>query len=158
MSIRMKYYLMKSEPSAYSIDDLARDGVTSWEGVRNYQARNTMRDDMRSGDTIFFYHSNTTDPGIVGEARVRGEAHPDESAFEVGGQYYDPKSTREHPRWYCVDVAYVCTYNKPLTLSQMRRESALARCDVLQKGSRLSVMPISERHAKRIQACVDTRR
>jgi predicted RNA-binding protein with PUA-like domain len=116
----MTTWLMKSEPSEYSIDDLARDGQSSWFGVRNYLARNYMRDMMRLGDRVLFYHSSCPVPGIYGLAEVVSLPHPDETQFEVGGDYYDAKSTREKPIWYCVDVGYIATFTSPITLTRIR--------------------------------------
>jgi predicted RNA-binding protein with PUA-like domain len=106
MSARTRHWLMKSEPDAFSIDDLQRAGIEPWNGVRNYQARNFMRDGMQVGDGILFYHSNTKVPGIVGLARVASAAYPDETQFDPGSDYFDPKATRENPRWMLVDVAF----------------------------------------------------
>ncbi len=142
---------MKSEPESYSIDDLARDRVTPWEGVRNYQARNTMRDVMALGDVVFFHHSGIAEPGIVGEGRVASLPHPDETQFDPTSHYYDPKSTREYPRWYCVDVAYVCTYPRTLTLKELGNDSALVGLSLTKRGNRLSVMPIDPAHGAHLQ-------
>ena len=106
MSARRRYWLMKSEPDAFSIDDLERVGVEPWTGVRNYQARNFMRDGMQVGDGVLFYHSNCAVPGIVGTATVASGTYPDETQFDPTSDYFDPKSTREQPRWYLVDVAF----------------------------------------------------
>lgn len=137
----MRYWLMKSEPDVYSIDDLARDKTTAWNGVRNYQARNFMRDQMRIGDPIFFYHSNCTEPGIVGVAEVSKLAYPDESQFDRKSHYYDPESTRAAPRWLNVDVRFVKKL-APVSLSELRKHEALAGMRILQRGNRLSVTPV----------------
>ena len=125
----MRYWLMKSEPSDYSIDDLARDGTASWWGVRNYQARNFMRDDMRVGDRALFYHSSCAEPGIVGIAEVCAPAHPDLTQFDRKSKYYDPASTRENPRWLNVDVRFV-RETRLVTLDELRRH----RVDGLRHG------------------------
>ena len=140
----MNTWLMKSEPSEYSIDDLVRDGQSSWFGVRNYQARNYMRDSMRVGDRVLFYHSSCPVPGIYGIARVASEVHDDETQFIVWGKHYDPRSTRDRPLWQCVDVAYVSTLAEPLTLSRIRETPGLETMRLLQRGNRLSITPVSE--------------
>lgn len=109
----MNYWLMKSEGDCYSIDDLKKDKVTPWSGVRNYQARNFMRDHMKKGDMVLFYHSSSKPTGVYGIAKVTANAHADETQFEKGGEYYDPKSTREHARWQCVDVRFVIRDDGP---------------------------------------------
>lgn len=133
---------MKCEPSAYTIDALERDGVTSWEGVRNYQARNFMRDDMCVGDGVLFYHSSCAQPGVAGLARVCSKAYPDETQFDASGKYFDPKATRDAPRWFHVDVELV-RKTRLLPLSEMRAHPALAGMRLLQKGNRLSITPVS---------------
>lgn len=135
---------MKSEPTEYSIDSLARDGQSSWFGVRNYQARNYMRDDMRVGDRVLFYHSSCPVPGIYGIARVASQAHDDETQFIVWDKHYEPKSTRDRALWQCVDVAYVSTLSRPITLADIRATPGLEAMKLLQKGSRLSITPVSE--------------
>lgn len=134
---------MKTEPGAYSIHDLKRDGVTSWDGVRNYQARNFMRDDMRAGDRVLFYHSNANPPGIAGVAKVVREAYPDHTAYDPTDEHFDPKSTPEHPRWYMVDIAFESLFPEIIPLSQLRTIPALARMPLLAPGQRLSVQPVS---------------
>jgi predicted RNA-binding protein with PUA-like domain len=137
----MRYWLMKSEPSDCSIDDLARDKTVSWYGVRNYQARNFMRDDMRVGDRAFFYHSSCDEPGIVGIAEVSAPAHPDATQFDRKSEYYDPASTRDNPRWVNVDVRFVAK-TRLVTLEELRGRKALAKMRVLQRGNRLSITPV----------------
>ena len=137
----MRYWLMKSEPDAYSIDDLARDKTTAWNGVRNYQARNFMRDQMRLGDHVFFYHSNCEEPGIVGIAEVSKLAYPDESQFDPKSDYYDPESSRDDPRWLNVDIRFVQKIG-PVPLAELRKHKALAGMRILQRGNRLSVTPV----------------
>ncbi|TAM92623.1 EVE domain-containing protein [bacterium] len=137
-----RYFLFKSEPSAYSIDDLEREGRTEWSGVRNYQARNIMKT-MRVGDLGFFYHSATTPPGIVGICRVVAEAHPDSTQFDARTPYFDAASTLEHPRWECVDVEFVERLPRMVTLAELKAQRALERMAVVQRGSRLSVQPVT---------------
>jgi predicted RNA-binding protein with PUA-like domain len=137
----MRYWLMKSEPDAYSIEDLALDKSTAWNGVRNYQARNFMRDQMKLGDQVFFYHSNCEEPGIVGIAEVSKLAYPDESQFDRKSHYYDPESTRDDPRWLNVDIRFVKKI-QPVSLPELRKHKALAGMRILQRGNRLSVTPV----------------
>lgn len=150
----MKYWLMKSEPGTFSIDDLAakRGKTEPWDGVRNYQARNFMRDDMRLGDQIFFYHSNCDVPGIVGLAEVAREAYPDFTALNPDSKYYDPKSSADNPRWFMVDVKFVRKFDRTIALNELRENPALKELALVQKGSRLSVMPVGTREAKAILA------
>ena len=137
----MRYWLLKSEPLSYSIDDMARDRVTAWSGVRNYQARNFMRDQMRVGDRAFFYHSNCDEPGIVGIVEVCGPAHADETQFDRRSKYYDPEATRDAPRWVNVEVKFV--KKTPLVaLDELRRHKPLAGLRILQRGNRLSITPV----------------
>ncbi|MEO5629747.1 MAG: EVE domain-containing protein [Thermomonas sp.] len=138
------FWLMKSEPDGFSIDDLRRLGTEPWNGVRNYQARNFMRQ-MQSGDGVFFYHSNCKVPGIVGIAQVAGEAYPDPTQFDPKSHYFDPTSTREEPRWSLVDVAYERTLKKVIALEEIKQHAeALGDGFALtQRGSRLSVMPVT---------------
>src|SRR5262245_39342326 len=140
----MKYWLMKSEPDECSIDDvLAAPGrVTPWYGVRNYTARNFMRDQMRIGDGVLFYHSSCPEPGIAGLAEVASAAYPDESQFDPKGHYYDEKATRDAPRWMNVDVKLV-RKTALLSLAQMRETPALASMQVLARGNRLSITPVT---------------
>ena len=152
----MRYWLMKSEPSDYSIDDLARDRTASWWGVRNYQARNFMRDDMRVGDRAFFYHSSCDEPGIVGIVEVAARAHPDTTQFERKSKYYDAASTREKPRWVNVDVRFV-SRTRLITLEELRRHKALAKMRVLQRGNRLSITPVEAAEWKHINAMLSDR-
>ncbi len=137
----MRYWLIKSEPFAYSIDDLARDRKTAWTGVRNYQARNFMRDRMKPGDRALFYQSNCDEPGIVGIAEVAGTAYPDETQFDRRSEYYDAASTREAPRWFNVDFRFV-KKTRLLPLDELRRHKALAKMRVLARGNRLSITPV----------------
>jgi predicted RNA-binding protein with PUA-like domain len=140
----MAYWLMKSEPGEMSIDDLmAAPGRTvDWFGVRNYQARNFMRDQMHAGDGVLFYHSSCAEPGVAGLAEVVSAAYPDPTQFDAASHYYDPKATPEQPRWFCVDVR--ATEKTPLlALKDMRALPALEDMLVLQKGSRLSITPVT---------------
>ena len=142
----MAYWLMKSEPDAYSIDDLERDRREPWDGIRNYQARNMMRDDMKVGDEVFFYHSNCKEPGIVGIMKIASEAYPDPLQFDPESQYYDPKSDPEAPRWLLVDVEYVKTLSRTITLKELKENPALDGMILTRKGNRLSIMPVTEAH------------
>jgi predicted RNA-binding protein with PUA-like domain len=139
---RISHWLMKSEPDAFSIDDLKRRKQEPWDGVRNYQARNFMRDGMRVGDEVFFYHSNCTEPGIVGIARVASDAYPDPSQFDPKSKYFDPGSSRDNPRWMLVDVAFVRKLDRTITLKEMQALPALAQMPLVRRGNRLSVMPV----------------
>ncbi|MFU8779862.1 MAG: EVE domain-containing protein [Kiritimatiellia bacterium] len=144
----MQYWLMKSEPSVFSIDDLVRDGVTGWEGVRNYQARNFMRDAMRVGDLALFYHSNATPPGVVGVMRVVREGYPDDTAADKTSPYFDAKAAaagKSNP-WVRVDLELVEKFPVAVRLEQLRAEPALAGLMVTRKGSRLSVQPVEQNH------------
>lgn len=136
------YWLMKSEPEAFSIDDLERKGQEPWDGVRNYQARNFMRDGMRPGDRIFFYHSNCATPGIVGIAEVATDAYPDPSQFDPKSKYFDPASSRDKPRWMLVDVKFVKKFKRTISLDELKGDPALAEMPLVRKGNRLSVMPV----------------
>ncbi|MEF2147875.1 EVE domain-containing protein [Luteimonas sp. FXH3W] len=140
-----QYWLMKSEPDAFSIDDLAAVAQEPWSGVRNYQARNSMRDDMRVGDEVLFYHSNAKPAGIAGLARIARTAYPDETQFDPESDYYDPKATRETPRWFMVDVQFVSKFSKILSLAEIKSHAHLFSADFVpvRKGSRLSVAPVS---------------
>jgi len=135
-------WLMKSEPDVYSIDDLKRDGSTCWEGVRNYQARNLMRE-MEVGDAVLFYHSNANPPGVAGLARVARTAYPDHFSWDPNHKYFDPKSTADEPRWWMVDVEYVDTLPHLVALDQLKTEPALGDM-VVTKRSRLSVQPVRQ--------------
>jgi predicted RNA-binding protein with PUA-like domain len=150
--IFMKYYLLKSEASCYSIDDLKQDKKTEWTGIRNYQARYFMRD-MKIGDMVLFYHSNgkPLEPaGVYGIAKVCAKAHPDETQFDKKDEHYDPKASREKPIWECVDVQFVKKFAHPVTLSEIKFEPKLSGIMLAQTGSRLSVQPVSEKHFNHI--------
>ena len=146
MSVR--YWLMKSEPGEFSFDDLTHrpNQTEHWDGVRNYQARNMMRHDMRVGDHVFFYHSNCEEPGIVGLARIAREAYPDHTAFDPDNKHYDPKSRPDQPTWFMVDVQAVRKLNRTITLTELRACPELEGLALIRRGNRLSVMPVSENH------------
>jgi predicted RNA-binding protein with PUA-like domain len=140
------YWLVKSEETCYSIDDLARDGKTMWDGVRNYQARNYMRDGMKLGDKVLYYHSNSEIIGVVGVAEVVREAYPDHTALDPLNDHYDPKATAENALWIMVDIGFVSKFPRPVSLQEIKDAPDLAGMVVAQKGSRLSVQPVSEEH------------
>lgn len=144
MPQKRQYWLMKSEPSAFSLDDLknAPARTTCWDGVRNYQARNFMRS-MSVGDQVLFYHSNADPPAVVGIAEVVRTAYADPTQFDKKNRHYDPASDPASPRWDMVEIKYVRSFPRPLTLDELRRESRLKGMDLLQKGSRLSVQPVT---------------
>lgn len=165
----MNYWLIKSEGACYSIDDLKRDKKTAWEGVRNYQARNFMtggaangvgvngvkaKNVMRVGDLVLFYHSNGDvehPTGVYGIAKVASEAHVDESQFDPKDEHYDPKSKREKPMWHCVDIAFVEKLAQPVTLADMKLDPKFKGMLVLERGSRLSIQPVLEKHFERVR-------
>ena len=140
----MPYWLVKSEPDCYSIDDLLQDKKTFWDGVRNYQARNYLRDGMKLGDLVLYYHSSTEIPAIVGVAKVVKESYPDHTAFDPKCDHFDVKSKKESPTWMMVDLAFVRKIDPPITLESLRQVKELAKMTLLQKGSRLSVQPVTE--------------
>ncbi|WP_413288237.1 EVE domain-containing protein [Bdellovibrio sp. HCB337] len=142
----MKYWLMKSEPDVYSMDHLAKDKTTWWEGVRNYQARNFMMKDMTEGDLVLFYHSNAEPPGVAGIAKVSAAAQPDKSQFDKKSEYFDEKATKEKPQWFCVQVEYVQKFKNLVSLDNLRDEKSLAEMLVLKRGQRLSVQPVDKKH------------
>jgi predicted RNA-binding protein with PUA-like domain len=139
----MRHWLMKSEPEVFGIDDLARKGTEHWDGVRNYQARNFMRE-MRPGDRVLFYHSNARPSGIAGIAEVAKAAYPDFSAWDPASEYFDPKSTPDQPRWFMVDVRFVRKLKRIVTLEELKRHPELGDMPLLRRGNRLSVLPITE--------------
>ncbi len=141
----MKYWLFKSEPSTYSINHLQKDNCEFWDGIRNYQARNFMMNDMTVGDRIFFYHSSCPNPGIVGEATVAKLAEPDPTQFDPKSHYYDPKSSPDKPRWWCVSVAFVRQFPTILSLRAIREMPALADMLLLKRGNRLSITPVTKK-------------
>ena len=150
----MKYWLMKSEPSEVSIDDALRIGAAPWFGVRNYQARNFMRDQMQVGDGVLFYHSSCDEPGVVGIAEVASTPYPDATQFDASSHYYDPKATPENPRWILVDVKAI-RKTRVLSLAEMRANEDLASMVVLQKGSRLSITPVTAAEWKSVLKLLD---
>lgn len=141
----MNYWLMKSEPEAFSIDDLRErpQQTEHWDGVRNYQARNMMRDDMKIGDQVFFYHSNCDEPGIVGIAQVIRESYPDFTAFDPEDKHFDPKSNPDNPTWFMIDVKFVKKLSRTISLRELKLKSELADLALLRRGNRLSIMPVT---------------
>lgn len=151
MALKRQCWLLKSEPGCYSIDDLARDRVEMWDGCRNYQVRNFMRDTMQVGDKALFYHSNAgNETGVVGEMKIASKAYPDPTQFDPKSEHPDPKSDPENPRWLCVDVQFVRKLPRVVTLAELKLDPQLEGMPVLQKGNRLSVMPISAQHYDRV--------
>ena len=142
-----KYWLMKSDPDEYSIEDLKKspNHTDSWDGVRNYQARNFMRDEMRIGDLVLFYHS-VVNPSVVGTAKVVKGGYPDDTAWDARSDHYDPKSTQEKPIWYMVDIKLESAFSRPVPLAELRKVPGLEGMMLLRKGSRLSVQPVSLEH------------
>lgn len=138
-------WLMKSEPDTFGIEHLASVGTEPWSGVRNFQARNYMRDSMRVGDTVLFYHSSCKIPGIYGIARVASLPYPDPTQFDKKSEYVDIRATKEKPIWYLIDVSYVRTLENPLTLKDIRANKELSTMMILEPGSRLSITPVSEK-------------
>ena len=138
-----KHWLMKSEPSVYSIYDLKKSGRDLWDGVRNYQARNFMMKDMQVGDEVLFYHSNAQPPGIAGQARVSKTRQVDLTAFDPKSKYYDPRSTKKNPRWFCVEVEFKSVFKRLVPLQELRKEKLLSKMLLLKKGQRLSVLPLT---------------
>jgi len=141
-----KYWLLKSEPESFSIQDLAKSPkkTTCWDGVRNYQARNFMRDEMKIGDRVLFYHSSTDPPAVVGTAKIVKEGYPDPTAWDPNDHHYDPAASPENPRWSMVDIQLDEIFKQPLTLEQLRKVAALKKMELLRKGSRLSVQPVTK--------------
>jgi predicted RNA-binding protein with PUA-like domain len=144
-----RYWLMKSEPDVYSIDDLERDGSTSWEGIRNYKARNNMRD-MKVDDPVLFYHSNANPPGVAGVARVSREAYPDHFAFDPKHKYHDPKSDESDPRWFMVDIEFVAKAPNVVSLEDVKADPALADMELVRYG-RLSVQEVRKPEFDRVK-------
>jgi len=139
-----KYWLVKSEPSAYSIDDLMHDKITHWDGVRNYQARNYMRDEMKLGDKVLFYHTNAEPIAVVGVCEVAKEGYPDFSAFDPEDKHFDPKSKIDSPTWIMVDIKIIEKFIRPVALDEIKGNSKLQNMKLVQRGNRLSVMPIDK--------------
>ncbi|HSG40465.1 MAG TPA: EVE domain-containing protein [Thermoanaerobaculia bacterium] len=140
-----RYWLLKCEPEAYTIEDLERDGTTTWEGVRNYQARNFMRDDMKVGDGVLFYASNADPSGVTGVAEISREGYPDPFSFQEGHKYHDPKSDPENPMWYMVEIRFVERFPGIIPLAVLKETRGLGDMMVVQKGSRLSVQPVTKK-------------
>lgn len=151
-----RYWLVKSEPDVFGFDDLVRapKQTTRWDGVRNYQARNFMRDDMSPGDQVLFYHSNTNPPGVVGLAEVASEAYADPTQFDSKSDYFDAKA-KDSPRWFLVDIKAVRKLPRVVTLEEMKNEPALAGMRLVQRGNRLSVMPVEPQEFKKIVAMAE---
>lgn len=147
---QLQYWLIKSEAHAYSIDDLQRDGVTPWDGVRNYQARNSMRDDMRVGDLALYYHSNAKPSGVAGIARVASKPYADETQFDKKSKYYDEKSSTDEPRWVLVDFEFVEKFDEIVGLPDLKANLDLEGMLVLQRGQRLSIMPVEKQHFEEV--------
>ena len=143
----MSYWLMKSEPDVFGVDDLMKaPGKTdTWDGVRNYQARNMMRDEMKKGDQVFFYHSNCKQPGIAGIMKIVREGYPDHTAFDPDEKYFDAKSDPDNPRWYMVDVKHVRKLKRVITLTELKSHPQLADLPLVRRGNRLSIMPVSKK-------------
>lgn len=141
----MNYWLMKSEPDVFSIEDLKKIKTDLWDGVRNYQARNFMMKDMKKGDLVLFYHSNAKPPGVAGLAIISKEAQPDPTQFNKKSKYFDPKSSKENPRWHCVEVKYKKTFKNLVALDEMRNKKGLEDMLVIKKGSRLSIQPVTKK-------------
>ena len=146
------YWLVKSEPLSYGIDHLKRDKNTAWTGVRNFQARNYMRDGMHVGDVVLYYHSNCKEPGIYGLAKVASAPYPDPTQFDAKSHYFEKRATKEKPVWYLVDIAFVKKFKEPILLTDIRERSEFSRMMILQPGSRLSITPVDETHAKALIA------
>lgn len=148
-------WLMKSEPDVFSLDDLKNcpKKTEPWDGIRNYQARNFMRDDMKKGDVVLFYHSNCKEPGIVGLAEIASSsAYPDPTQFDKKSNYFDPKSDPDNPRWLLVDVRYKKTFKRPVTLKEIKAHPVLKDMKVAQRGMRLSIQPVEQEHFEIIKA------
>lgn len=148
----LRHWLVKSEPDTFSFDDLLRspDRTTPWEGVRNYLARNFMRDEMKRGDAVLFYHSNTSQPGVVGVAEVVGDAYPDPTQFDPASPYFDEKASEEEPRWFLVDIRAVHPLPHSVSLQTIKEEPELSGMKLVRRGNRLSVMPVSRSEFARI--------
>ncbi len=139
----MAYWLMKSEPEAFGIDDLQRVRVEPWDGIRNYQVRNMIRDEMKVGDMALFYHSNVKPAGVVGSMVIVRDPYPDDTAFMPEHKYYDPKSTPDNPRWYRVDVEFKAKFSHMVTLDELRQQPELNELAILRRGNRLSIVPVT---------------
>jgi predicted RNA-binding protein with PUA-like domain len=151
----MRHWLIKSEPVVFSIDDLAKVKREPWTGVRNYQARNFMWNDMQPGDLALFYHSNAKPPGIAGVAKVAGLPYPDSTQFDPNSEYFDPRATREKPRWWLVDFYFVGKFDEILTLEAIKADPILSEMMVCQRGTRLSITPVDPPHFKLVCKLAD---
>jgi predicted RNA-binding protein with PUA-like domain len=140
-----KYWLMKSEPDVFSIDQLKKDKKSLWDGVRNYQARNFMMKEMSPGDQVLFYHSNAKPPGVAGLAKISQSAVPDPTQFDPQSEYFDPKASQDKPRWYCVTVAFQKKFKNFVSLDELREKKGLEKLLVIQRGQRLSIQPVSKK-------------
>jgi predicted RNA-binding protein with PUA-like domain len=145
-----KYWLFKTEPGTYSIDDLRADKRAHWEGIRNYQARNFIRDDIKIGDEVLIYHSLVKPPAVVGRARIVTEGYPDFTARDKSSPYFDDKATKDNPRWFMVDVEFTEKFSAPVALDQIKSDPKLSKMMVAQKGMRLSIQPVNKEHFLRI--------
>lgn len=145
MAAKPRHWLLKTEPESFSIDDLkkAPKQTTFWDGVRNYQARNFLRDDFKQGDLVLYYHSNSDPSAIVGTATVVAEGYPDTTAFDESSHHFDPDSKVDNPRWFMVDIRFGEKFAKPLSLDDLRKVPGLSKMELLRKGSRLSVQPVT---------------
>ncbi|MCX6170031.1 MAG: EVE domain-containing protein [Ignavibacteriales bacterium] len=146
----MKYWLIKSESETFSIDDLAKNKTTYWDGVRNYQARNFIRDEMKAGDKVIFYHSSTEIPAAVGICEVVKEAYPDFTAFDPKDVHYDPKSKKDSPAWFMVDIKFVKKFSNPVSIAEIKANKKLQKMNLIQQGNRLSVMPVTKEEFEEI--------
>ncbi|OIO66832.1 MAG: EVE domain-containing protein [Candidatus Marinimicrobia bacterium CG1_02_48_14] len=149
-----QYWLFKTEPACYSIDDLAKKRTDHWDGVRNYQARNFLRDDVKIGDLVFIYHSRVEPMAIAGLAEITREAYPDHTQYDPENDHFDPKSNPQNPRWFMVDVTFIRKFDEPLTLNQLRRIPELSNMRLLQKGQRLSIQPVTRTEAEILLALI----
>jgi len=146
----MQYWLIKSEPDAFSIDDMEKAGTEPWDGIRNYQARNFMKDKMEIGDLALFYHSNCKPPGVVGVVKVVSRPYPDHTAWDPSAKYFDAKSTEDNPRWFMVDFEFVEKFDEILPLEVLKNTHELADMLTLRKGNRLSITPVEKEHYHKI--------
>ncbi len=148
----MKYWLIKSEPEVFSINDFAKskNQTTYWDGVRNYQARNFIRDEMKLGDKVLFYHSNTEPTAVAGICEVAKEAYPDFTAFDVGNEHFDPKSKKDSPSWFMVDIKFIKKFGREVTLADIKANKKLQKMRLVQPGNRLSVMPVTKEEFEEI--------
>ena len=158
MTRKKSYWLVKTEPSTYSIEDLERDGETEWDGVRNYAARNYMRDEMAPGDEVLVYHSSTRVLGVYGRAEVARAPHPDSTQFDEESDYHDPDSSPDDPTWWCVDLRHLETFDEPVTREAMKERPGLEDMKLLQRGMRLSVMPVAAEEYRIVLEMAESRR